>query len=94
VRQVSEGVQEKVSAEEFARVGFYTSDAFSEFLKKVAAENPEEPVAPPLPNVPKATKKKGWTVKCEVADVTSEEAREAEERTMRAIAEALRKNTT
>ena len=91
VQQVSEGVQEQMPAEEFARVGFYLPDDFFAYLKKFAEENPEEPEPPPEPGKPKITKMRGWTIKRKVAQTTPEEAKVLEERAMRAIAERLRK---
>jgi hypothetical protein len=91
VRQVSEAVQGQVSAGEFVRIGFYAPDEFFAYLKTLAEEQPEESPPPSKAGIPKVTKKRGWTIKSEVASLTSEEAKEAEVRAMRAIAEALRK---
>jgi hypothetical protein len=91
VQEVSAAVREKVSTGEFARIGFYSPDEFFAYLKKLAEENPEEPELPAKPGVTKTKKKRGWTLKSETAQLTPEEAKQADERGMRAIAEALRK---
>lgn len=91
VQEVSSAVQREVPDDEFVRIGFYSPDEFFAFLKKLAEENPEEPEPPTKPGLPKAKKKRGGTLKSETAQLTPEEAKQAEERGLRAMAEVLRK---
>ena len=91
LQQINRAVRQRVVADEFARVGFYSSDEFFAHLKMLAEENPEEPAPLAKPGAPKVRKKHGWTLKSQTVALTSEEAKQAEDRALCVIAEALNK---
>ena len=90
--QVRERVCARLSEADAARVGFYQVETFVEYLRSLPKAEVEQ-AAQPTSSKPTKTKVKGWTVKTKVADQTSEEGRKREEEAMKAIAEALRKQS-
>ena len=91
IEEVSEALRHATSPDEFERIGFYSPDAFLGYLQKFAADHPIQPEVSATPNRLPTKTKRGWTLKSETANLTPEEAKQAEERGLRAIEEALRK---
>jgi hypothetical protein len=89
---VRERVFARLSETDVSRVGFYQVESFVEYLRTLPKAEVEQ-AAQPTSSKPTKTKVKGWTVKTKVADQTSEEGRKREEEAMKAIAEALRKQS-
>lgn len=68
------------------RLQFFTKDAFIQHLQNLILTSP-----PPVPEFPKPTKHKGWTVKTVSVQITPEEAREREAAAAKILANASRK---
>ena len=93
LQQVETRLRERVSEMFFSRVGFYEVEPFLDYLRGLPQQPADEPSPSPKPKKPSKRKVMGWTVTTEITDQTREEQEEAKARMLKALGDALRRDS-